>query len=140
MNKLIINTDGGSRNNPGLAAASFIVIREDGKVLLEDGKFLGIATNNEAEYSAVKLALEALIKDHGHLLPASIEFRADSLLVVSQLSGVYKIKNERLKEIFSQIKSMESSVGSVTYTYIPREKNKEADALVNKVLDEHSRE
>lgn len=138
MKKFFINTDGGARNNPGPAASSFVISNEDGRVLLEGGKYLGVATNNDAEYTAVRIALEALVAQFGDNLPAEIEVKADSLLIVNQLSGLFKIKNDRLRVLFSQIKLLEEKVGSVNYTYIPREKNKEADALVNKILDEQT--
>lgn len=135
MTKLIINTDGASRNNPGAAAASYVIQNEESKLLFTGGQYLGIATNNEAEYWAVKLALEKVKNDFSHILPATIEIRADSLLVVQQLAGVYKIKNERLKVLFNQIKDLEKVIGSVFYIHIPREQNAEADKQANFILD-----
>lgn len=138
MKKLIINTDGGSRGNPGKAAAGFIIRDEYGASLMEEGAYLGIATNNDAEYAAVKKALEKVIEAFIGDLPVEIEFRADSTLVVNQLSGKYKIKNQRLLQVIKAIKKMESHVGKVSYTYIPRAHNWEADKLVNQVLDRNS--
>lgn len=133
--KIIINTDGASRGNPGHAAASFIIRSSAGDILKSQGKYLGWATNNEAEYMAVKLALECLKNNLTDIIPAEIEVRADSLLVASQLAGKYKIKNERLKVFYNQIKEVEKKIGSVIYTYIPRDQNIEADKLANLALD-----
>lgn len=135
MKKIIINTDGAARGNPGPAAASFVIKDEDGSVLFEEGKHIGTATNNEAEYAAVKLALEKLADKFPSMLPASIELRSDSQLIVNQLSGRFKIKNERLKVFVDHIKQLEKQVGKVTYFYIPRAENFQADYLGNIALD-----
>lgn len=135
MKKFIINTDGGSRANPGQAAAAFVIKDIDGVIMAEEGAYLGIATNNEAEYMAVKMALEKLLKEVKTELPVEVEVRTDSLLVASQLSGKYKIKNERLRVFITDIKLLEPEVGKVCYTYISRTQNCQADALVNSILD-----
>lgn len=133
--KLTIYTDGASRGNPGLASYGFAIFNEDGSVFFEEGKAIGIATNNVAEYTAVLESLERVTKDLSHELPIEIFYRADSKLVVEQLSGRYKIKNEVLKGIIHKIKALEVQVGKVTYTHIPREQNKIADKLANIALD-----
>lgn len=135
MKKIIINTDGGSRGNPGLAAAAFIISDEEGRVLFKDGVSMGVATNNEAEYLAVKLALQKIREKFNHLRPLLVEIRADSLLIISQLTGKYRMKNPRLKIYLAEIKKLENEVGAVTYTHIRREDNYQADCLVNKILD-----
>ena len=133
--RLIIYTDGASRGNPGPASYGFTISDEKGKHLYEEGHYLGVATNNVAEYTAV---LEAFkwIKEN---LPAgrqvSIELYADSKLVAEQLSGRYKIKSLNLKPIIEEIKILEIELGGVIYTHVPREKNTLADKLANLALD-----
>src|SRR3990172_6590234 len=129
MNKYIIYTDGASRGNPGKAAASFIIKDDRGKVLIEKGFYLGMATNNEAEYQAVIMALSALLEKIAPCEGNKVEIRSDSLLVVNQLSGEFKIKNPRLKVMTDKIKKMESEIGQINYIYIPRTENFRADYL-----------
>ncbi len=130
--KLItISTDGGSRGNPGQAAYGFVV-KVDGKTVKEGRGRLGIATNNFAEYTAVIKALEFTKDD---FKGQDIHFYMDSNLVVSQLSGLWKIKNPQVRELVFKVRALESDFGQITYTHIPREKNKEADAQVNLALD-----
>lgn len=132
---ITINCDGGARGNPGPAACACVFTKE-GKVMLKKSKFLGETTNNVAEYNAVLLALqETLASD----FKEELVFVLDSQLVVNQLVQKFKIKNENLKKIFLQIKMLEKELNlKVLYTYVPREKNKVADYLVNKTLDENS--
>ena len=126
-----INCDGGSRGNPGPAAYGFVV-KKDGKIIKEEGKAIGIATNNFAEYTAVIEALSWLSKDFGG---KDLNFYLDSQLVMSQLSGLYKIKNAQIRELVLKVKNLETSFAQIKYSYVPREKNKEADTLVNEALD-----
>lgn len=135
MNKIIINTDGAARGNPGPAAASFVIKDETGSLLIEEGSYIGTATNNEAEYTAVKLALEKLAAALSPLLPVEVEVRSDSQLIVNQLSGSFKIKNERLKIFVDRIRQLEEKIGMVAYIYVPRAENSRADALGNVALD-----
>lgn len=138
MNKLIINTDGASRANPGQAAAAYIIYDERGGLIFEAGLYLGVMTNNEAEYLGVKLALECIRDKLAGKIPALVEVRSDSMLIVNQLMGVYKVKNARLKQIHAQVKDLEKEVGLVRYSYIARAKNSQADKLANQILDQHS--
>ncbi len=129
--KIIINTDGGARGNPGPAAIGAVV---DGR---EYGEYIGKTTNNIAEYSAVIFALKkakALLggKKAGE---AEIEVRADSELLVKQMNGEYKIKEESLKSLFIDVWNLKLDFKSVTFKHVPREENKKADALVNRALD-----
>lgn len=133
--KYIINTDGGSRGNPGPAAAAFIIKTSDGERINQKGIYMGIATNNEAEYLAVEKALEALILSNDDTSKIEVEIRADSQLVVKQLSNEWKIKNQRLKTYHQNIKELEAKMGKVDYVYIPRTQNFEADLIVNITLD-----
>ncbi|MBI4036524.1 ribonuclease HI family protein [Candidatus Daviesbacteria bacterium] len=146
--KLIIYTDGACRGNPGPASYGFTISSEEGKLLHEEGKFIGVTTNNVAEYTAVLEALKHAQQEYAPpASPASrgergepaggleIELYADSKLVAEQLSGRYKIKNPRLKAIFEQIKILELNIGRVFYNHIPRFKNTLADKLANQALD-----
>lgn len=133
--KYIIYTDGGSRGNPGNAASAFIITDEKGKKLEEKGFYIGTATNNEAEYLAVEKALEFLINTYKDVDKVNVEVRADSQLVVNQLLSLWKLKNERLKTFYYNIKDLENKIGNVNYKYIPRSENKNADLIVNITLD-----
>lgn len=135
MNKLIINTDGGARGNPGPAASAFIIQTPEHDLLFKDGKYLGVATNNEAEYSGVILAFEKVTQDFLSKQPLEIEVRADSKLVVEQLSGRFKVKNPRIKALYEKVKLLEKNLGFVVYKYVPRAENYLADGVVNETLD-----
>jgi len=133
-----IFTDGGSRGNPGPAAGACVVKDAAGKVRLMCGKYLGEATNNIAEYQGVVLAFEEILK-----LPkikfseANLNFNLDSTLVVNQLNGKFKVKNENIRQYVVKVREFEGKFSSVRYKYIPREKNTLADGVVNKTLDDH---
>ena len=133
--KIIIHTDGGSRGNPGKAAIGVHIASEE-KLLFEVAEYIGIKTNNGAEYSAVVRGLEYLVQQKQTLTPSTIEWFSDSKLVVEQLSKRWKIKDARMRQ-FAQTswQLMEQVGGTHTFTYIPREQNKRADALVNQALD-----
>lgn len=130
--KLIIYTDGASRGNPGPASYGFSIRNEKGRILYEEGKYLGITTNNFAEYSAVLSALEYVENEMRDT--KEISFLMDSKLVVEQLSGRYKIKSPNLKPLISKIKELEENL-VISYKHIPREFNKDADFLANQALD-----
>ncbi len=133
--KLIINTDGASRGNPGPAAYGFIIVDSRGRVVCEAGKRLGVTTNNVAEYTAVLAAFEYLFNHLLNSAPHQILVIADSQLIVRQLGGWYKVKSPHLKQIYNQIKLIELDLGTVSYKSVPREQNKRADALANQALD-----
>ena len=128
---VIIYSDGGSRGNPGPSASGFVIKDAEERLIFEGGKYLGITTNNQAEYQAVKLALEKAIE----LGARYVQFRMDSLLVVNQLSGLYQIKNRDLWPIHTAIKELTAQFKQITFTHVRREFNTEADAMVNKILD-----
>lgn len=141
--RYILHTDGGARGNPGPAGAGAVITDEKGEVLREAHKSLGKATNNFAEYSAVILALETLKK----IIPVSkrkeseIEIKMDSELVARQLANKYEIREETLFPLFIKVHNLIiSSFPKVTFSHIPREKNKEADRLSNKAMDESESE
>jgi ribonuclease HI len=125
--RLIIFCDGGAFNNPGPAAIGIIFYNENGKKLLEFSKFLGRATNNQAEYQAVIHAFEIAKKK---FQPKEIQFFIDSKLIVEQLNGNYKLKNQNLKPLYYLAKEWQLNFPLVLYNYIPREKNQLADKLV----------
>ncbi len=129
----IIYSDGGSRGNPGPSAAAFVVMNQQLDILDQGGVYLGITTNNQAEYHGVQLGLECAFKRG----ITAIEFRIDSMLVVNQMKGLYKIKNRELWPINERIRSLIDKFEKVTFTHVPRELNLFADALVNELLDEH---
>lgn len=133
--KIIIYTDGGARGNPGPGASAYVIKEDGGQLLIKDGIFLGVATNNEAEYQAVIEAFNRVLEDFKNNLPVEVEVRADSKLVVEQLSGNFKVKNPRIKVLFDKVQSLEREIGKVNYTYIPRAQNYLADELVNQILD-----
>lgn len=131
----IIYSDGGSRGNPGPSAAAFVVL--DGEIVVDQGgEYLGITTNNQAEYHGVQLGLEKAIQRG----IKQLEFRIDSMLVVNQLNGLYTIKNRELWPINERIQSLLKDFDTVIFKHVPRELNTMADALVNKFLDEHKNE
>lgn len=140
MNKreLIIYCDGGSRGNPGPAASAYVVTEKE-KVIDKGSKFLGRETNNVAEYSAVKLAIEWISQNLDKLVFHDlIIVNLDSQLVERQLNNVYKIKNEKLKIIYNEIKSLITNTKlNVRFVWNYREKNQLADSLVNFELDEN---
>lgn len=141
MKKYVIHTDGGSRGNPGHAGVGIIIdeIKRDGIVTRIDayGEYIGIATNNVAEYSAVISALKRLKILHASIhQDAEYSFYLDSLLVVSQLNGVYKIKDATLLTLVVSIRVLEKELeGHFRYTAIRREGNSDADRQVNVALD-----
>lgn len=132
--RIFAHADGGSRGNPGPSASGFTLNDEDsGSLLEEGGEYLGITTNNQAEYHALKMVLEHSLK-YG---PERLTVHMDSLLVVNQLNGIYRVKNRDLWPVHQSIKELASKIKSVSFLYIPREQNKLADAIVNKILDNH---
>lgn len=135
--KVKVYTDGGSKGNPGPAAIGIVFYDEHDHVLFAHREDIGIETNNTAEYRAVMKAYELLIST---LKPQyaieKVEWHADSLLVVQQLKGVYKIKQAHIQTYVDQIRVHEKELGlPVSYTHVMREKNKLADALVNDAVD-----
>lgn len=137
-NKVIIYTDGGSRGNPGPAAIG-VVIKDAGEILIKKySKGIGNATNNEAEYEAVIFALQKAKQLFGKqkIKGLDIEIRLDSELVSRQLSARYKIEEARLFPLFIKIWNMKIDFGKIIFKEISREKNKEADWLVNEALDQ----
>lgn len=129
-NVLTIFTDGASRGNPGPAAIAAVFYRDREKIG-EYGKFIGKATNNEAEYQAIILALQKAKA----LKAKTIAFFLDSELAAKQLNHEYKIRDEKIIPLFVKVWNLMLDFDKTAFTHIPREKNKEADKLVNRVLD-----
>lgn len=123
--------DGGSRGNPGPSASGYVLKDMNDQVIAERGVYLGITTNNQAEYQALKFGLEECLK-HG---AREVQAYMDSLLVINQMKGLFKVRNRDLWPIHDAIKEMLPKFKEVTFTHVPREFNKLADAEVNKMLD-----
>ncbi len=130
MSAVVLRTDGGARGNPGPAGAGFVIVA-DGRIVRRGGRYLGVTTNNVAEYEALIWGLENAIA----LGYRDVAVEADSELVVKQLAGVYKVKNAGLKPLFSRAQGLLRSLDSYTLTHIRRELNSEADALANEAMD-----
>ncbi len=141
MEKIIIYIDGGSRGNPGPSAIGVVLKKENGQILKKYSEYIGKATNNDAEYQAAIFALKKtkLLFGKKALKSLEIDVFSDSELLVSQLEGRYKIINSKIGEYFLKIWNLKIDFGSVSFKLVPREKNKEADQLVNEALDEHNK-
>ena len=138
MKKIIVYTDGGSRGNPGKAAIGVVFCNEEGQIIKKFGEYLGDnLTNNDAEYQAIIFALKKFKAVFGKAIAqtSDVEIRADSELVVKQLNGDYRLSEPKIQQFFIEIWNLKFDFESVKFKHIPREKNKEADALVNQALD-----
>jgi ribonuclease HI len=124
-------TDGGARGNPGPAAAAYVLEAEDGTVLAAEGRAIGVTTNNVAEYTALVDGLRRAAE----LELDEVEVVSDSELMVKQMRGEYRVKNEALRELFEEAGRLARCVGRVRYTAVRREHNELADRLVNEALD-----
>ena len=130
--KVKVFGDGGSRGNPGPSASGFVILDMEDNVLVDKGVYLGVTTNNQAEYTALRLALETCLK----MGVKEAEVYMDSLLVVNQMKGIFKVKNRDLWPIHDAIKQLAAKFDEISFTHVPREFNKLADAAVNRALDE----
>ena len=129
--KARLSTDGGARGNPGPAAYGYVLETEDGTVLAAEGETIGVATNNVAEYSALIAGLEKAVE----LGVDELEVVSDSELLVKQMRGEYRVKNEALRALSIEAARLARRLGRVTYTAVRREHNELADRLVNEALD-----
>ena len=134
-NTVIIYSDGGSRGNPGPSASAYVVMDVQENFIESGGAYLGITTNNQAEYQAVYIALKKALE----LGYRQVEFRSDSSLVINQMNSIYTVKNRDLWPIHDDIKELVVHFDKVVFTHVRREFNQIADGLVNKILDEHMR-
>ena len=130
-----IYTDGGSRGNPGDSACAYVICDLDNATVEKGGYYIGMATNNQAEYYGLKKGLERARE----LGINKISLFSDSQLVVNQMNGIYKVKNQELAPLKEEVKALADSFEHITFTYVPREVNKIADSEVNRILDEQAR-
>jgi probable phosphoglycerate mutase len=126
-----LSTDGGARGNPGPAAYGYVLETEDGTVLAAHGEAIGVATNNVAEYQALVAGLQRAFE----LGVDEVDVVSDSQLLVRQMTGEYKVKNEALRRLSLQAAELARRLKRVTYRSVPREHNELADRLVNEALD-----
>lgn len=135
--KIVIYTDGGSRGNPGPAAVGIVVKDEKKRVIKEYSKAIGEKTNNEAEYEAVIFALQKIRQIFGKekVKNIDIEIRMDSELVARQLRGEYRVVEEKLFPLFIKIWNLKIGLQFINFKEVPRQENKDADALVNEILN-----
>jgi ribonuclease HI/pterin-4a-carbinolamine dehydratase len=124
--------DGGSRGNPGPSASGFVILDMEDTMLVDKGVYLGVTTNNQAEYTALKLALEECLK----MGVRKAHVYLDSLLVVNQMKGIFKVRNRDLWPIHDAIKKLTVKFDEINFSHVPREFNKLADAAVNRALDD----
>lgn len=129
--EVVLYADGGSRGNPGPSASGFVIYDMQEVILYRKGIYIGITTNNQAEYLALKYGLEQAEKLGARI----VHVRLDSLLVVNQMIGKFKVRNRDLWPIHDDIKKRVSRFKKVNFMHVPRELNKEADAAVNEALD-----
>ena len=134
MIKARLFTDGGARGNPGPAAYGYVLEDEDGTVLDARGQVIGVATNNVAEYSGLVAGLTKAVE----LGVGELEVVSDSELMVRQMTGAYRVKNEGLKPLFLKASGLARRISGVSYRAVRREHNQLADRLVNEVLDAFS--
>ena len=131
LTEVKVYADGGSRGNPGPSALGYAVLNMDDQIVVKKGTYLGITTNNQAEYQALKSGLEEAQKMRAQI----VHVYMDSLLVVNQMLGIFKVKNRDLWPIHAAIKELAVGFKKVTYTHVPRQLNKIADSAVNETLD-----
>lgn len=131
LNEIKLFTDGGSRGNPGPSAGAFVILDMADIVVKKNGKYLGITTNNLAEYHSLKGGLEAATAMGAKI----VHVYMDSLLVINQMKGIYKIKNPELVPVHQAVRALLPSFEQVQFTHVPREYNRLADHEVNLVLD-----
>jgi len=129
--RIVVYIDGGARGNPGPAGFGVRIEQADGALVEEFGESIGIATNNVAEYRALLAALE-WARRHGH---RALHVRSDSLLLVQQMLGRYKVKNAGLQPLHAKARLMAHEIGRVTFEHVGRAKNAEADRLANAAMD-----
>lgn len=130
--KLVLFSDGAARGNPGPSGAGAVLALPDGTIVARLGKYLGSQTNNHAEYAAAIMGLEAALK----LGATEIEMIADSELMVKQVSGVYRVKNEHLKGMWTRVRELMGRFQKSSIRHVLREFNKEADEMSNRAIDE----
>ncbi|MBN1962967.1 MAG: ribonuclease HI family protein [Deltaproteobacteria bacterium] len=129
--RVLLHTDGASRGNPGPAAAGWVISTPDGHIIKQNGIFLGNRTNNEAEYEAVIHGLSEAMK----LGANEVALRADSELLIKQITGVYKVRNQRMLSLYKKVRELIDNLLDIDARHVPREQNSAADSMANKALD-----
>lgn len=129
--RLILRTDGGSRGNPGPAGAGVVIESAEGTLLLQERKFLGRMTNNQAEYSALIMGLQTVARYQ----PQAVQVLLDSELIVRQMNGRYQVKDAGLLPLYQQAKQLAAALPVVRFAHVPRSQNYRADALANAAMD-----
>lgn len=132
--RLVVRTDGASRGNPGHAAAGIVIQRADGTLVARGKKYLGVMTNNQAEYRALILGLKAVAR----YSPAGVAVYLDSELVVRQMTGQYKVRDASLQPLFAEAQALAGALPSTSFHHVPRSQNALADKLANEALDEQA--
>ncbi len=132
---LILRTDGASRGNPGPAAAGVVIETPEGEIRARGKIYLGVMTNNQAEYRALILGLKAIAYYH----PALVRVYMDSDLIVNQMRGTYKVRHPELEPLWREARQLVSALPVVTFDHVPRAQNVLADRLANEALDERAR-
>jgi ribonuclease HI len=137
MKKLIIHSDGGSRGNPGDAAIGVVIEEIGGTLKKQYGEYIGRATNNEAEYQAAIFGLKKLKQLIGKeaIETAKVEVWVDSELLERQINGFFKIEDANIQPLFLQLWNLRIDYGDIKFKHVPRERNREADKMVNSTLD-----
>lgn len=135
MKTIKLYTDGGARSNPGPAATGVVIKDGKDKILKTATKYLGKATNNQAEYEALLQGLEVVSQSFEG---ADVKVFMDSELIIKQMLGEYRVKDVELKKIHTKVVAVVKTLGNVSFKHIRREKNTEADALVNQTLDKQA--
>lgn len=133
MKKLLIWTDGGARGNPGPAGIGVHICSTDGDVVEDVAEYMGEATNNQAEYTALVRALEVA----QNLSASELKIHSDSELMVKQIRGEYRVKNAGIRPLFERAKQLLRNFESYSIEHVRREHNRQADALVNQAIDDH---
>lgn len=131
----IIYTDGGSRGNPGPSSLGYYIIDKNGHEIKRGGEFLGFSSSRLAEYYGLKEGIEQAIE----LGLKHVDFRSDSLMLVNQMNGIYKVKNADLMQVHNDVLKLLEKLDSYSFMHVPRSQNVEADAEVNKILDMETR-
>mgnify|MGYP001192832002 CR=1 FL=1 len=123
--------DGGSRGNPGPSASGYVIMDMQNNIIETNGEYLNIATNNQAEYHSLRLGLERAKQ----LGVENVHVYMDSMLVINQMKGIFKVKNADLRIVYREVTKLASIFNSIEFTHVPRELNKLADSEVNRILD-----
>lgn len=131
LTEVKLYTDGGSRGNPGPSACGFVIMDMDDRVVVKKGEYIGITTNNQAEYQALRLGLEEALR----MRAREVHVYMDSMLVVNQMLGSFQIKNRDLWPVHAQVMELTKQFKHVSFIQIPRKLNKLADKAVNEALD-----